>query len=814
MNALTRKAVADVTRRVGRTVLMALGIMIGVMGITAVNQASSQIGGTFLYSTDPTAIPSITMIADTTTLPASAAMAIAHLPAVQKIQIRAIYSASWQFAGRAADHTMQIFAYPDVNAIQLWPFQVISGRLPGPGEIVLDTRNLQEGYPAALGDTIALAAPDGHLVSLRVAGLSRTQGWAIGGSGLGANPLGYVSPAGFAQMTATPGRNNPRQEILVKTPDAAVVQTNQAMVRILQNERIRVDPKSSWRYASGSEDTRLSITGPLAVIQFLAVLSLLLVCSMLFNAVTTLLTEQIQIVGTMKALGGTRWRIMWSYLLTVAIYSVAGTALGLELGLVGGYQLALMLASTIQLNVGSAAIALDAGPFQLSPWVLLTSIAVGLLVPQLAALWPLWTGTRITVQDAIAAYGVRRGEAREIKRAWGRNLHWVPQLVWLGLRGLFRRPGRVTFTLIALALSGAIFLAVQMGNASLGLAVAEESSPIANPDVRVDMGGSSQQVVTAIRSLPTVKSAVPVAFADAIVGEGRVFLTAVPADQYLPHLVAGRWLRPHEQGSIVLNEIAAQHFHLDIGEQIVLTMTIKENQQVEAAEVRWTIVGLIHASDYVSGSADAQGTLGEAFVTPDTLNGAVHRAADFTDRIIIHSQDHSPQALQQLQGQTTDILARLGQGETQVRTIQQLDQGFTDPLPTIYSLFYAVAIVVALVGLLSLALTLVTSVLEHRLEIGILRSLGANAWQVGVVFCVEGVALAILACILGVVFGLPGGVLLIQVLATFLGLLDVTLSPCLVLSTMLFVVAVATVASAGPALVASRMNIRSILHYE
>jgi ABC-type antimicrobial peptide transport system permease subunit len=77
------------------------------------------------------------------------------------------------------------------------------------------------------------------------------------------------------------------------------------------------------------------------------------------------------------------------------------------------------------------------------------------------------------------------------------------------------------------------------------------------------------------------------------------------------------------------------------------------------------------------------------------------------------------------------------------------------------------------------------------------------------------IALALSGAIfLAVQIGLPGGVLLIQVLATFLGLLDVTLSPWLVLSTMLFVVAVATVASAGPALVASRMNIRSILHYE
>ncbi len=813
MNALTRKAVADVTRRVGRTILMVLGIMIGVLGITAVNQANSQIGGTFLYNTDPTAVPSITMIADTSRLPASTMAAIERLPAIEKIQLRTLYSAPWQFAGRSADHTLQLFAYPDVSAIQLSPFQIISGRFPGPGEVVLDTRNLQEGYPAALGDTIAIVAPDGHLVSLRVVGLSRTQGWAVPGGGPGANPFGYASPAGLTQLATASGSDSARQEILVRTPDTAVVQTYQAITRILQNEHVRVDPKSSWRLTAGGADTQLSITGPLTVIQFLAVLSLVLVCSMIFNAVTTLLTEQIQVIGTMKALGGTQRRIVGSYLLTVALYSVVGTALGLELGLVGGYQVASLLSSTVQLTVGGAAVALDAGPFQFSPPVLVSSVLVGLLVPQLAALWPLWTGTRITVREAMAAYGVRMGKEQAFKRAWGWQFQWVPQLVWLGLRGLFRRPGRTTFTLVALTLSGAIFLAVQMGNVSLGLAVTTESSPIAHPDVRIDMNAGSQQAVAAIRSLSNVQSAVPVTFGDAILGENRLFLTAVPADQYLPHLVAGRWLRPHEQGSIVLNQVAVQRLHLQVGDQIALTLIVN-SQPIETAQVRWAIVGLIHASDYVDGSADAQGTLGEAFITPDTLNGAIHRAGDFADRIIVHARNHSPQALQQLQAQITNVLARLGQENTQVRTIQQLDQGFTDPLPTIYSLFYAVAIVVAFVGLLSLALTLATSVLEHRLEIGVLRAVGATGWHVGVVFCVEGLALAALACAFSVVFGLPGGVILIQVLATFLGLLDIAVSPLLILSTILFIITVAIVASVGPAFVASRMSIHSILHYE
>lgn len=814
MNALTRKAVADVTRRVGRTLLMVLGIMIGVMGLTAVNQANSQIAGSFLYNTNPTALPNIQMIADASTLPASTLTAIEHLPAIQKIQMRALYTAPWQFAGQSADHTIQIFAYPDLGAMQLWPFQITSGRAPGPGEIVLDIRNVQEGYPAAVGETITVNAPDGHPVPLRVVGLSRTQGWAVPANGLGANPLGYMSPTGLMQLATASDTNSARQEILLRTSDAAVVQTYQSLTHILQSAHVRVDPKSSWRLTAGNADTQLSVTGPLTVIQFLAVLSLVLVCALIFNAVTTLLTEQIQVIGSMKALGGTRWRIIGSYLLTIAIYSIMGTALGLEFGLLGGYQLAALLSSTVQLTVGNSALALDAGPFQFSLPVLLISVLVGLLIPQLAALWPLWTGTKITVREAIAAYGVRLSHKQARARAWGSRMPWVPQLVWLGLRGLFRRPGRTTFTLVALALSGAIFLAVQMGNTSLGLAVTTESSPISNPDVRIDISAGTEPIVSALRTLPNVQSVVPVTFGDAIFNGNRIFLTGVPADQYQPPLVAGRWLRPHEQGSIVLNEVAGQRLHLHVGDHIHLTLFLLNDQSTETAQVDWTIVGLLHASNYVDGSADAQGTLGEAFVTPETLNGAIHRTSDFTDRIVVHAYDHSPQALHQLQARITTLMTQLGQVNPQVRTIQQLDQGSTDPLPVIYSLFYAVAIVVAFVGLLSLALTLATSVLEHRLEIGVLRSVGASGWQVSAVFCVEALALAAIAGACSLVLGLLGGFLLVQALSAFLGPLDMTVSPLLMLNTILFILLVAIIASVGPALVASRMSTRSILHYE
>ena len=48
--ALTRKSVADVTRRRLRTILVVLGIAIGVLGLTAINIASDALNASLSFS--------------------------------------------------------------------------------------------------------------------------------------------------------------------------------------------------------------------------------------------------------------------------------------------------------------------------------------------------------------------------------------------------------------------------------------------------------------------------------------------------------------------------------------------------------------------------------------------------------------------------------------------------------------------------------------------------------------------------------------------------------------------------------------------
>jgi putative ABC transport system permease protein len=571
---------------------------------------------------------------------------------------------------------------------------------------------------------------------------------------------------------------------------------------------------SDWRYASGTAGLRLAVTGPLVAMRLLTALALLLVCVLLMTAVATLLSEQITIIGTMKALGGTRWPIVRSYLVTVAIYNVIGTALGLPAGMLAGDQLATSLAATVQSQTGQA---LDTGASQVTPWVPLTSLIVGLLIPLLAALWPLWSGTRISVREAVADYGVRseRGEANASARAWGRHLLWIPHNAWMGVRGLARTPGRTTVTLVALTLSGTIFLAVQVTNDSLGTLLTEQRSPIARPDIRVDLGASAQPAIRAIQTLPNVARIVPVAFADAILGRRRVFVTAVAADRYQPRLVAGRWLRARERGGFLLNAVAAQRLQLRVGQRVVVPLDVQtQGGQAQTRRVTWTLVGLTHALDYLSGSADPNGTLGEAFTTLETLNRVTQQPADYADRLSVYARDTSPRALQILKVQITRRVEQAGVQNAFVRTWQELSQGVIDPLPTIYALFDAVALLVGLVGLLSLALTLAAAVLERRREIGILRALGATGWRISTVFCVEALALAVIAWGLASIVGVPAGAAIVQLLGAYVGPFDLTIQPLLIPAMGLFVMVVAVVASVGPALRAGRVRIGEALRYE
>jgi putative ABC transport system permease protein len=819
MSVLLRKSIADVTKRKGRAILMILGIFIGVLGLTAVNVTSDMMGSAFAYGYDPNAIPDMTF--DAPAIPTTFSNEIAHLPTVGKIQVRTIYQTSWLLGGNG-NNTVSMFVsgYTDWQHIQIQSMQLVSGRWPtASGEIAMDVSDetLQNLQP---GDHVVIDKPDGSTVTLHIVGIVHSAGQFVNANNI--QSFGYMDAGALQQLAPADqvgtgsrgsdagGKGDGKGGISGAMVEMQIKATDQGSVRALFNtiqqkfttDNVTLRGAGFRDPASQSINPQVAINGLLDVIRALALIALVLVCMMIINMVTMLLTEQIKVIGTMKAIGGTQGIIMRSYLLSVSIYAVIGTVLGVSLGLIVGYQLALACGSLAQVYVG---------PFQTTVWVVLLSIATGLLIPLLAALFPLWTGTRITVHEAISTHGVHIVGRQIRPHRLSRRLTWVPQTVQLGLRSVLRKPGRAALTLLALTLSGAVFMGVQITSTSLGATVYHDGDVFTRDDLSIDLGPggmATQSIIASLRSLQNVSRIDP-AYQDAVTtSKGSMQLVALPANSpfYQSQLLAGRWLRTNETNALVLSDMAAQQLNAHVDDHITVSQGSKH--------VSWQVVGIVHDVAGASAGGNPTGPIGISFTTLNNLDTALkHVSNDTAQELLVRATDNSLNALLQLRDQINGKLADAGIQKAFVSDPSQAGQK-NGGLLIVYALFYAVAVLVALAGLLGLSNTLTASVLEQRLEIGILRSLGATGRKVGVIFWVEGFVLALISWGLGVLLGIPGGYLLLHILSYFIVPFDVLIDPTFILITLLFVVAVSFIASIGPVLGASRLRIRELLRYE
>ena len=794
MRVLTRKAISDVTRRKGRTILMILGIFIGVLSLTAIN------GSNDLFNKDLQSgiSNSFDVFFSLESAPPALVTQFGHTSNVVAVQPRTAYKTTWHLAGNAGTTPLEVLSYPDLQHVQAGTLQLISGRLPGPGEIAMDTSD-KVYAPVALGDTVTVNTPNGHTVSLHVVGMIRSEGMAV----LIQSAQGYMSLDAFQQVALATEINTThqgppvlQQQFLFRTRNAA---DNEQTFYAIQSELTSYHVQtiaSGYIAPQAIAGAQMTLNGLSTIFISLASIALLLTCLMIMTTINNMLTEQFKIIGTMKAIGATRGRIMRGYLLTVGIYALIGTALGLALGLLLCTRVAEIVAQQAKL---------DLGPYQPAPGVILVSLAAGLVIPELAALLPLWIGTRITVHQAMASYGINAGSAGRM-RSGRQRISGISQTVWLSLRGIFRKPGRAVLTIVALMLSATVFMVAQTTNNSIN--VTGVATRFVGSDLEISLGSApipDLPIITRLRALPNVVMVEPFDHADVTIASHQTRIYGIPASThfYIPQVIAGRWLNAHELNTLVISDIAAQRLDTHVGGYITLAKG--------SSQVRWQVVGIVHDLDTASGSADPHGRLGSMFTTLDNLDVNLrHIPAGSASILELNAHDRSQAALERLHGEIQQALlqAKLWEAEVQYSSSGQ------DLTTAIYALFDTIAIIVALVGLLGLSNTLAAEVLERRKEIGILRSLGATGKHIGLIFWMEGLALALIAWIPGFLLAIPGSYALIGVFNANIGPVQFALNPVVIPLTLLFIVVVSSIASFAPALRASHVRIGEILRYE
>ena len=536
-----------------------------------------------------------------------------------------------------------------------------------------------------------------------------------------------------------------------------------------------------------------------------SVLALLLGAVLTASVIDGLLARQVRQVAIMKAIGASASQVTWLYVTLVATIGIVAVLVGIPAGIAAGRGMIGVTAQLLNLDITSTAL-----PW----WLYATAIALGTLVPVLAALVPIRAAARITVRDGLDHAGVT-GSLRSSSAALRSmvKLRLGSAAFDLAARNLLRRRGRVSFDVALLAMAGAMCIASLNLRAAWQRTVRDSAAERHYAlEVRLERPTAPELVTDALRRVPAVTRVEAWASSGASLATGRnveISRTypdgghggfglrgAPPTTTMIEHqMVAGRWLVPGDSDAVVINTLAAT-LAFDgkrPGDRLVL--------RVADADVTFTLVGIVR--EHL--------TPGTAYVTPARF-GAVTGSGPLTNtvRIALQSGTDADSASRDVAGalQRHGIAVRSVQDEARVGAAQG---GHVMILVVALGL---IAAIMSIVGLLGLSSSLGVSVVERTREFGVMRAVGARTRSILLMVVAEGLLIAVASWLAAV----PLAVLLSRTVGGVLARistqqLDLRLTPFVAAAWLGAVLPAAILVSLWPARRAARLTVRQALSF-
>ncbi len=787
-----RKILRDLWRSKGRTILAVLSIAIGVFALGAISGMNDLMPARMISSyreTNPAHIyiyPSGVVTDDDVNR-------LARLPGVAGVEGQSGLGARWRLntneQWREASITMRgDYAHQKFNTTQL-----MSGGWPTKNGIAVEQSTVDFFHVPTSG-TIMLLINERER-EFKIVGVIRdinVQAPAWGG-----NATFYVSQ----DMAETVFGASNYTRIGVQIPSFSVDAANAVFETVKAHlEKIGV-PVFFFRVQDPNiHPAQDTVDGVTMILGVMAILSLALGLFLVINTINAIVAQQVPQIGVMKAIGGTTRQMLALYLSGVVIYGLLALLIAVPLGI---------LAASALTNSLLPLMAIPPDPvFRFSQPALTQQILVGLWVPLLAALWPVFSGVRITVREAISSYGISAGYGKGLlDRILGR-LRGLPRPLALTLRNTFRRKGRVVLTLITLTMAGIVFIMVMSSAASFTYTINFLTNSLG---LKVLVGFQhpvrTDEAIAIIEAQPNVdhaemqlfESSTALKHPDDAKGED-VFVNAVQPDSQLIKLpiVTGRWLMPDDGHAVVLNREIADKLGVKVGDTI--TIKLSNDQKIE-----WSIVGTVF---------DLSNLQRNVYVPLAVYQREVGLTGRGTTAWVLTTPDDGATQLrveQQLREALNARGLRVGGTNTQEKIRTQNEKNFG----IVTAMLLMMSALIATVGAIGLAGTLSINVLERRREIGVMRAIGASSPTIAGLFVGEGLILGLMTWVIAVPLSYPVG----QLFATMVGQaiqfsIIYQFSWNGAVTWLIIVTILSIVGSAVPAIRATRVSVRESLAYE
>lgn len=693
--------------------------------------------------------------------------------------------------------TIALYGLEDFSASTISRVRSQTGSWPPPDQEMLLERSSVELLGVNEGDYATIETPDGETHSVKVAGLAHDITQAP--SKLRGAAYGFVTMETMHLLGESPGYNVLEVVVARNALDERHIRRVAADLRdgpiALSGRKVL----GTYIPEPGKHPIDDAIQTALFLFFALGLLSMALSGFLVVNTIEALLASQIRQIGIMKAVGAKAGQIIGIYLAMVLVYGVLGLAVGVPAAAFAARAISDWIAGLFNFDITS---------YALPPRVILIEVAVGIVIPVLAALYPVIRGTRVPARQAMDGTGQWHAKLQRgfFTRLLERPSH-LPRQLLLAVRNTFRHKGRLALTLITLTLSGAIFIAVMSTRASL-LATIDDIARYWQYDVVVMFGDTYAAPPVVRRALkePGVAHAEAWNNLEAIrvrpddtENENVSMITAPARSRFItaPMLV-GRWLGPEDTDGIVVNkDFVKDEPDVDVGDEVTL--------KIRGVERTWKVVGV------------SKGELRGAMVYAEQDGAAgLLRQSGQANRLVVEAKDHSPDAQRKLATALEEAFTDLGYEVARTDTNSSIRGRIEYQFNILVTFLLIMAVILASVGGLGLMGTMSINVLERTREVAVMRAIGASDQAVVGIFMAEGVMVGLMGCAFGTLAAVPMSRLLSDTVGTsFFGSpLTYEFSYDGALLWLGVALVLAAIASVLPSLRASRISVRDALAYE
>jgi putative ABC transport system permease protein len=385
--------------RVQRTLLTAVGIVLGVGIVFGVLTLSNTMSGTFekLFTRAyGSADLTVTAAGGSGGFDQKVVEEVRGYEGVESAAPRYSLSSSLILDTGRKDglpevRSMRLFGVEPQSAKLATGFELTEGHFPRSGkELTLDGGSAKSAG-LGIGDRVTVGTPEGPK-ELRLVGLLRIPGGSFGGLAFGMVPLPFAQKA-FDKQDQISG-------IAVEAAEGVSVSDLGERLDRRLGEGLQVE-----RSETRTQEISGQLQGFKIALLFFAGTSLFVGAFLVFNALSMTILERTRELGMLRALGSTRAMIARSVIVEAMLLGVIGSLLGVLFGYGMARGLVYLFGRAFLFEITSLI---------LSPFALVSAIVVGIAVTVVAALYPAMRAGRVSPVEAMRARSAETGHSRVV----------------------------------------------------------------------------------------------------------------------------------------------------------------------------------------------------------------------------------------------------------------------------------------------------------------------------------------------------------------------------------------------------------------